>query len=178
MPVNPGRWESSQLPQLQRVLGYDIIIPAWWMETTHLPTPDSHARAVMVEEVTHFITQFGWGPTYPAQFGVEDWSSVIARETQRAACEWWQHPENDCPGSPAPIPDAECEDANCDVVEFYHQVLILRAGMEPAWRGIGFPATAEQLENLLSAEIKAVMDDPQYHQPRQPLSYRYPSLNE
>lgn len=174
MPVNPDLWESDQFPQLEGVLGYDIIVPMWWMEEGTPPeSPSTHAQAVMVEEVTHFFTQFGWGPVYPAQFGVNGWDSIIAQETQRAACDWWQHPENSCPNQPAAY-NGDCSDPSCDVVEFYHQVLILRAGMQPGWFGIGFPQTKAELEGKLSDEMKALMDDPQYHQRQTPLTFSYP----
>ena len=39
---------------------------------------------MMVEEIVHFMTQFGWSELYPVQFGVNGWSSVIAKETQAA----------------------------------------------------------------------------------------------
>lgn len=174
MPYEQGRWESEQLPTLQGLLGYDIVIPAWWIGNTANAEPDTHAKAVMVEEITHFITQFGWSTAYPDQFGVTGWDSVIARETQRAACDWWQHPENDCPGSPADSP-GDCADPGCDVVEFYQQVLIMRAGMMPGWLGIGFPQSKDVLEQKLSDEIKAVMDDPQYFQLKDSLTFDYPS---
>ncbi len=172
MPMDPRRWELSQLPRLERDLGYDIIIPEWWMEVRG-PEPDEHARKVMVEEIHHFMTQFGFSPVYPTVFGVDDWTSVIARETRSAQCEFWQHPENDCPGSPAAI-RGDCSDPNCDVVEFYQQVVVLRAGMQPGWRGIGFPLQAAQLESWLGDEIKEAMDDPRYHQLRAPLTFAYP----
>ena len=175
MPIDPRAWEEEQLPQLEGVLGYDIIIPAWWMGLAG-DTPNPRARAVMVEEVHHFITQFGLSEVYPDIFGVEDWSSVIARETDRAQCDFWQHPENDCPGSPGDI-DGDCSDPNCDVVEFYQQVAVMRAGMEPGWSGIGFPNDASELEQLLGDEIKAVMDDPRYHQLQNPLTFQYPSVD-
>lgn len=172
MPSNPGEWEDAQLPILERHLGYDIIVPTWWMGSDS-GQPDTQAKQVMVEEVTHFITQFGWSPVYPEQLGVEGWTSIIALETQRAQCDWWQHPENDCPDSPAEYP-GDCSDPNCDVVEFYQQVLVLRAGMEPGWFGIGFPRTRDELESKLSDELKAMMDDPAFHQPSQPLQFSYP----
>ena len=172
MPMDDEAWEEEQLPQLERVLGYDIIIPEWWMEVRG-PEPHERARAVMVEEVHHFMTQFGFSEVYPEVFGVEDWSSVIARETRRAQCDFWQHPENDCPGRPAEYP-GDCSDPNCDVVEFYQQVVVLWAGMEPGWRGIGFPRDRAELEAKLGPEIKAAMEDPRYHQLRAPLTFAYP----
>ncbi|MEE2906411.1 MAG: hypothetical protein VX527_01115 [Planctomycetota bacterium] len=172
MPMDHRVWEEEQLPRLERVLGYDIIIPEWWMEVRG-SEPDDHARAVMVEEIHHFMTQFGFSEVYPKVFGVEGWDSVIARETQRAQCDFWQHPENDCPGSPAEV-GGDCSDPNCDVVEFYQQVIVMRAGMQPGWLGIGFPRDRAELEARLSDEFKAAVDDSNYHQLRQPLSFSYP----
>lgn len=172
MPFDEDDWERRQLPRLERVLGYDIVIPAWWLEPVP-DGPDARGRAVIVEEIHHFITQFGLSRLHPEIFGVEDWTSVIARETERARCEFWQHPENDCPGRPAEFP-GDCSDPNCDVVEFYQQVVVLRAGMEPGWRGIGFPETRQELEDLLGDEIKAAIDDPGFHQLRRPLRFDYP----
>jgi len=91
-----------------------------------------------------------------------------------AECVWWQHPQNDCPGSPAEITDnGDCAYPSCNVAEFYQQVAVLRAGMIPSWFGIGFPEDKETLETLLSDEIKAVMDDPQYNQISEALSFDY-----
>lgn len=175
MPVDYEKWESEQLPILSNYLGYDIIIPKWWMGSLALDSPGTHARAVMVEEIVHFLTQFGYSEQYPNQFGVNNWESIIAQETLLAQCEWWQHPENSCPNNPAEV-NGDCSDPNCDVVEFYQQVLILRTGMQPGWFGIGFPDTPDELENLLSQSIKNIMDNPIYHQLKSPLTFNY-SLN-
>ncbi len=172
MPMDPERWEEEQLPRLMEDLGYDIIIPEWWMEVSG-PEPDRRGRAVMVEEVHHFMTQFGFSAVYPEVFGVDDWTSVLGRETERARCTFWQHPENDCPGSPAEIP-GDCSDPSCDAVEFYQQVAVMRAGMEPGWLGIGFPRDRAELEARLGEELRAAMDDPRYHQLQQPLTFAYP----
>jgi len=174
MPTDHDQWETQQLPHLYNKLGYDIIIPSWWMGTA-ASEPTEHSVAVMVEEITHFLTQFGYSPRYPDQFGVENWSSIIAQETLNAQCEWWQHPENDCPNNPAQS-NGDCSDPNCDVVEFYQQVLILRAGMQPGWLGINFPTSSTALEELLSDEIKALMDDTVYHQLKNPLTFDYPII--
>tara|TARA_B100001250_G_scaffold410886_1_gene438251 strand:- start:1282 stop:2163 length:882 start_codon:yes stop_codon:yes gene_type:complete len=173
MPSDPEIWENDQLPVLQGILGYDIIIPEWWMGSSGLSQPNEHAKSVMVEEITHFLTQFGYSAAYPEQFGVTNWSSVIAKETLLAQCKWWQHPENDCPNSPSQV-NGDCSSPDCDVVEFYHQVLILRAGMMPEWFGVGFPDSKEILEGLLSDEIKNIMDSPIYHQLKEPISFQYP----
>lgn len=171
MPMDSEKWENDQLPVLTGILGYDIIIPDWWMDTK--PTGvDEHARAVVVEEVIHFFHQFGYSVVYPDQFGLEDWTSVVALECKAAECIWWQHPENDCPGSPAEI-EGDCSFPSCNVAEFYQQVVTLRAGMTPGWFGIGFPENKEKLEELLSQELKDIIDDPQYHQIKQPLTFKY-----
>jgi hypothetical protein len=96
----------------------------------------------------------------------------MEKETNRASCDWWQHPENDCPGSPG-YPYGNCSEPSCDVTEFYHQVVITRAGTKPGWRGIGFPGTAEELEAKLSDETKAAMDEPRYNQISKPLTFSY-----
>ena len=172
MPMSPERWEDDQLPRLERVLGYDIIIPEWWMDVRGAE-PDDHARAVMVEEIHHFMTQFGFSEVYPDVFGVNDWNSIIARETQRAQCDFWQHPENDCPGREAEV-GGDCSDPNCDVVEFYQQVAVMRAGMRPGWYGIGFPRDRDVLESRLSDEFKEAVSDSRYHPLRGPLCFDYP----
>ena len=172
MPVNQETWETEQLPILYQDLGYDIIIPSWWMGLLS-SNPTDLSIAVMVEEITHFLTQFGYSPRYPEKFGVENWQSIIAQETFNARCDWWQHPENDCPNSPAEY-DGDCSGPSCDVVEFYHQVLILRAGMQPGWYGINFPQTSSELEELLSQQMKDLMDNPAYHQLNKPLTFDYP----
>ena len=56
-----------------------------------MPDPGVQERAMMVEEIVHFMTK-GWSELYPIQFGVNDWSSVIVEEMQAAACDW-QHPK-------------------------------------------------------------------------------------
>jgi hypothetical protein len=77
------------------------------------------------------------------------------------------------PNSPAQY-NGDCSHPFCDVVEFYHQVLIFRAGMQPGWFGIGFPNSSDQLEELLSEEIKEIMDDSTYYQLNAPLTFNYP----
>lgn len=172
MPTNQSAWTGGIEEELSRQLrSYGIIIPRWWMGAFQEDGPNAHAKAVMVEEVIHAFTQFGYGLAYPAVFGVNDWTSVIARETAAAQCDWWQHPENDCPGSPSQ--GGDCSYASCDVTEFYQQVVVMRAGMTPGWLGIGFPEDKEALEEKLSDEIKAAIDDPAHNQLRQPLTFQY-----
>jgi len=172
MPMDQQGWREKER-KLTDHLGYTLIIPDWWMRTKE-SGPDARGKAVIVEEISHFILQFGYSEVYPAQFGVSDWTSVIARETRRAGCDWWQHPENDCPDNPSEDENpGGCSGPSCDVPEFYQQVLTLRAGMQPGWFGIGFPRTREELEAKLSQEVKDLMDDPKYHQVNRPLTFDY-----
>jgi len=184
MPMDQDKWENEQAPKLREHLGYTLIAPYWWMRPDNedpstramnqISDPEPRAKAVIVEEVTHFLIQFGFGIAYPAQFGLSDWTSIIAKETKRAGCNWWQHPQNSCPDNPAEILDkGDCSGPSCDVSEFYQQVLTLRAGMQPGWFGIGFPRTKEELEAKLSQEMKDLLDDPQYHQNNKPLTFDY-----
>ena len=66
------------------------------------------------------------------------------------------------------------DDPHATPTEFFQQVVVLRAGMEPGWRGIGFPETREELDTLLGDEIKAAIDDPAHFQLRRPLRFDYP----
>ena len=177
MPTDMNSWHEGDVEnKLGETLdSYGIALPRWWMlgdEDFGNSSPDKRAKAVMVEEIVHFMTQFGYSRAYPQIFGVEDWGSVIAEETKRASCDWWQHPENDCPGKPGH--EGDCSMSNCDVTEFYHQVLVTMAGMTPGWIGIGFPNSLEELEGKLSPALKRVMADPRYNQLNKPLTFSYP----
>ena len=46
--------------------------------------------------------------------------------------------------------------------------------MVPGWFGINFPTSANELESLLSVEMKTLMDNPDYYQLRAPLTLNYP----
>ena len=63
MPMDEDAWENTQLPILNRIFGYDIIIPSWWMDVKG-PIPDARARAVIVEEVHHYTV---WLQRYVSQ---------------------------------------------------------------------------------------------------------------
>ena len=170
MPTDPNRWEKKQIPELNRYLGYDMIAPKWWMNTEN----EEQTKMMLVEEAFHFITQFGLSEVYPTKFSVDSWESTIAKETKLAACEWWQHPENSCPNNPQTT-QGDCTGPDCDVTEFFQQVVILRAGMELNWSGIGFPDSKETLNELLSNEMKDLLDDGQYHIINKPLQFDYVS---
>ncbi|MBT6432061.1 MAG: hypothetical protein HOK28_03145 [Deltaproteobacteria bacterium] len=172
MPTDESSWSSGVEDNLGEALqSYGIMIPRWWLGSFSESGPDDHAKAVMVEEVVHAFTQFGYGVAYPNIFGVNNWNSVIAKETQTAQCDWWQHPENSCPGRPSE--GGDCSNPSCDITEFYQQVVVLRAGMTPGWFGIGFPQNRTLLETKLSSEIKTAIDNPDYNQLRAPLTFSY-----
>ncbi len=176
---NPDSWGDTEGYLEQKLGSYSINLPRWWMigdkDFDDTP-PDKYSKAVMVEEIVHYIHQLGYSTVYPDVFGVEDWTSIVSIETKSAACDWWQHPENDCEDRPAEY-DGDCSGPSCDVVEFYHQVLITMAGMNPAWLGIGFPNTYEELDKKLSKEFKDVLRNPIYHQINKPLNYTYPMID-
>lgn len=172
--MDENEWVEESYPALeQQGLGYDMAIKNEWLEIRNEDAPNKEQIQIIVEEVVHYLTQFGYSMAYPEIFGVDEWGSVIAQETLRAACDWWQHPENDCPDNPKEIEEGDCSGPSCDVAEFYHQVLMMRVGMQPGWLGIGFPSSREELEEKLSDEIKDVLDDPQYHQLQNPLTFEY-----
>ena len=120
----PCRWTridgSDRSCPDSSVLGYDIIIPNG--DGSSCASLDERARAVMVEEIHHFMTQ-SVSAVYPALFGVDGWDSVIARETMRAQCDFWQHPENDCPEDPRVVATVVIQAA---MAEFYQQVVVTR----------------------------------------------------
>ena len=45
-----------------------------------------------------------------------------------------------------------------------------------SWFGINFPSTSNELEELLSDQMKELMDNPMYHQLKNPLSFNYPII--
>ena len=186
MPTRHAGWEEGASRDHKQKIGHEIGIPAWWLwgdagrNGDFSAGLDEHAKAVIWEEIDHFVHQFGLSNVFPEEFGVQNWDSLVAQETKRAACEWWQHPENDCPGKPREHdgPQDGCADPGCDVVEFFHQVQTMRAGMQPGWRGIGFPENKQELEARLSPEFKALMDDPRFPLVRRPLTGDYPLAGE
>ena len=64
--------------------------------------PSGWAKRVLVEEIFHMVTQWGWGIAYPSDVGSNDFTTSIAcREMKRVACcnPGWMHSENRCPGA-------------------------------------------------------------------------------
>ena len=135
------------------------------------------ARKIITEEAFHMITQFGYSQAYPAQMGMDDFTSSIAcREMAAAECVYWMHPENTCPnpGSHSQPPlIGTCNDAGCDCVEWYHQVVLILAGQEPAWMADFIPRSPDGLRATLSSEFLEMVADPAYHQLQAPLTYTY-----
>ena len=116
-------------------------------------------RPIIVEEVFHMVTEFGYSVAFPQSFGFDDFtSSVAARECAAASCVWWSHPENSCPqglGVHVPPPlDGTCNDPGCDCVEWFHQVALVLAGQEPGWRG--FDLTKESLRAAIRHSVTFV----------------------
>lgn len=134
-------------------------------------------RPIIVEEVFHMMTQFGWGRAYPELFGSHDFtSSLMCREMARASCVHWRHPENTChhPGTHEEPPlQGTCNDASCDCVEWFHQVALILGGIAPGWYGDLIPETTAKLRQTLSPEFLEVMDDPNYAMPTHPFTYEY-----
>ena len=63
---------------------------------------DVVAKQILVEEIFHMVTQWGWGIAYPSDVGSNDFTTSIAcREMKRVACcnPGWMHSENRCPGA-------------------------------------------------------------------------------
>ena len=135
------------------------------------------ARKIITEEAFHMITQFGYSQAYPAQMGMDDFTSSIAcREMAAAECVYWMHPENTCPnpGSHSQPPlVGTCNDAGCDCVEWFHQVILILAGQEPGWMGDSIPRSLDGLRATLSSEFLEMVADPAYHQLQAPLTYTY-----
>jgi len=135
------------------------------------------ARAIIVEEVFHMITTYGYGAVYPQQFGMFDFtSSVACREMSAQQCVNWLHPENSCTElgrhSPPPIAGG-CNYASCDCNEWFHQVALILAGQAPGWTSPLIPKTRAALRGTLSSSFLAMMDDPQYHMLSVPIGVDY-----
>eukprot|EP00947_MAST-08B_sp_MAST-8B-sp1_P002369 g2369.t1 len=132
---------------------------------------------IITEEVFHCIHAEGFGRAYPAQFSTQDFTtSVACREMSAAECVTWRHPENTCPNPgthTAPPLAGTCNEANCDCAEWFHQVALILAGVEPGWRSDLMPSSKAALEASLSTEFKTMMADARYHQLQAPLTYSY-----
>ena len=132
---------------------------------------------ILTEEVFHCIHAEGYGRAHPAQFSTQDFTtSVACREMSAAECVSWHHPQNACPNPgtrTSPPLGGTCNEANCDCAEWFHQVALVLAGMEPGWKSDLLPPTKTALEASLSTEFRTMMADPQYHQLKAPLTYSY-----
>ena len=132
-------------------------------------------EAIAVEEIFHFYTEKGLGKAFPAQFGSENFSSVICTQMAELECVqpgWW-HPENTCPapnprsaGNPASPPlQGTCAEANCDCVEFFHQAALIYIGMTPGWYSDYMPKTKAGVTAMLSSTFKSTYNDSKYGLP-------------
>ena len=96
----------------------------------------------------------GYAKAYPSAFGLSSQSTLL-KECKKATCDWWTHPENKClkkkpllknvrncmksfasyPGEVYPDNggskctasqnEETCKEANCNCIEWYHQVSLL-----------------------------------------------------
>jgi len=106
-----------------------------WAAEENIP-PEVLRNRIRFEEAFHVMTQFGYGAEWPSQFSTnEETYSILVSECEKATCVWWQHPENNCPDmlswdDPEPCNTVEectggCLEANCNCVEWYHQVICI-----------------------------------------------------
>jgi len=149
-------------------------------------------KGIMMEEAFHMIHQLGYAVLYPAELGMEDFtSSVIGRELSRLQCvsPGYYHPENNCPtdsprppNNPASTPlPGTCNNPSCDVAEFYKMVLFLAIGMGEAndpsgpsvWTSPYTPKKQGDVLSMLSTEFKNMISTPSLHQLSAPLTGEY-----
>ena len=144
-------------------------------------TPTSGMKLIISEEVSHMFHQYGYAVVKPAQFGVDDFSSVVCTEMSRVACAkpGWHHQENKCPGTVGPNDEGSytypagftgyrvagaaglnlplqgtCSEPSCDCVEFFNQAIKTYRGIQPGWFGAEMPTSQSSAANMLSAEFK------------------------
>ena len=96
--------------------------------------PAAQKNRIRFEEVFHMMTQYGYGLQWPSQFSLDgSTNSTLLKECQKVTCNWWQHPENNCPDKTATSSTAKactvvekcygtCKEASCNCVEWFHQV--------------------------------------------------------
>ena len=159
--------------------GYAYSAQTWKVQDRYSDDDDNGlaARSVLLEEVFHMWST-ALGMAYPNEFGQDDFQSTMCAEMASQSCVTWKHPENICPdgfpaAQPAQVPlQGTCETADCDCTEWFHQVALLHAGMEPAWRGFseGFK---DNMKTALGEAFGDLMADPKYHQLTKPLSFSY-----
>ena len=159
--------------------GYAYSAQTWKVQDRYSDDDDNGlaARSVLLEEVFHMWST-ALGMAYPNEFGQDDFQSTMCAEMASQSCVTWKHPENICPdgfpaAQPAQVPlQGTCETADCDCTEWFHQVALLHAGMEPAWRGFseGFE---DNMKTALGKAFGDLMAEPRYHQLTKPLSFSY-----
>merc|ERR1711944_195496 len=116
------------------------------------------------------MTQHGYANEWPDQFGLEN--SILLDECNKARCNWYQHPSNNCPDNlskdqPNTCDNIEdctgtCLEVQCRCVEWYYQVAMVGSGQKLAVRndnrdhlgeGKYEPKTAEAMLAKLSPEM-------------------------
>ncbi|QDZ22084.1 hypothetical protein HOP50_06g46250 [Chloropicon primus] len=151
--------------------------------TTKLSGHGKRARSVLVEEAFHMLTVHGYGWAYPEMFGSRDFiSSVMCREMAKQSCVTWMHPENKCPdGFPAetatpPPLTGSCADADCDCVEWYHQIAMMLVGQETGWHSMS-SYDIDTIKPKLGKEFLDMFEDKKYSQISKPLVFSYQPLS-
>lgn len=175
MPWDQDDWLEVE-EDINDVVGFGMIAPRWWMDgRIHKAGPTPKQNTLFFEEVTHLYTEFGLGGAYPHLFGTETYrQSIVSRETKAAWCDYWQHPENNCPGKPAKDPDGDCSDASCNATEFLFAVVANLSGNDLGDEYPGLEKTENALRNVLSEDFLELLENPDYGLPTQAFDYAYP----
>ncbi len=176
MPWDQDDWSQKE-EALNQAIGYGMIAPRWWMDgAIQEQGPNSQQRAMLFEEVTHLFSDQGLAYAFPAQFLVDTYdSSILSRETQKANCVFWHHPENDCPDRPADTP-GDCSDASCNSTEFLHGVIAVLNGMDTdagTGENYGVLLGNQALRDALSPDFMNMISDPKYGLPLDGFSFDY-----
>ena len=169
-PMVGGGINQSEEDRLDllRAWGYGFSAQTWKASASE---GAEEVKQIMVEEVFHMIHQWGSAQAYPLALGVDDFTtSIVCREMAKVVCcdPGWQHPENTCPDEcglsvDLPLPGT-CNSADCDCVEFYHQVALTLVGATPGWYGDNMPTNENDMENMLSSEFLNMFQDESYNQ--------------
>lgn len=175
LPWDQEDWLEVE-EDINEVVGFGMIAPRWWMDGRIQeagPTPTQNT--LFFEEVTHLYTEFGLGRAYPHLFGTETYGqSIVSRETDAASCDYWQHPENNCPGRPAIDPNGDCSDASCNATEFLFAIVANLSGNDLGDVYPGLAKKQDALRNALSEDFLELIENPDYGLPMQAFDYTYP----
>lgn len=183
MPWDQNDWSQKEAA-LNQAIGYGMIAPRWWMHGAIQEQPNNQQRAMLFEEATHLFSARGLAYAFPTQFSLDTYdSSILSRETQKANCVFWHHPENDCPDRPGAVP-GDCSDTFCNATEFLHGVMTVLNGVIATLNGLDTnPGTSESygillgnqaLRDALSPDFMNMINDPKYGLPLDGFSFDYP----